>query len=132
MSDMQPIGTPLTLLDGVERRVLFTLSVVDEVQDKFDLTVPEVFELTGDKKRQSEVTGYLVTTLINHAIKRENQLNGTNCKPLTEEYVRDNIDMVILPKIHRAIARSYGYSVPEPDEDDYTGKEPDPQTEPNS
>ena len=124
MSDMQPTGTPLTLLDGVDRRVLFTLSVVDEVQSKYDETVPEVFKRTCDLKQQSDVTAFLVATLINHAAKREKSKDT-----VTEEYVKDNIDMIILPKINRAIAKSYGYSVPEPDDDEE--EEPDLETEPN-
>ena len=124
MSDMQPIGTPLTLLDGVERRVLFTLSFVDEIQSKYNDTVPEVFQRTGDLKQQSDVVAYLVTTLINNTAKRD-KTDDT----VTEEYVKDQIDMIILPKINRAIARSYGYSVPEPDEDD---DESDSETEPSN
>ena len=124
MSDMQPIGTPLTLLDGVERRVLFTLSVVDEIQSKYNETVPEVFQRTGDLKQQSDVVAYLVTTLINNTAKRD-KTDDT----VTEEYVKDQIDMIILPKINRAIARSYGYSVPEPDEDD---DDSDSEMEPSS
>ena len=124
MSDMQPLGTPLVLLDGVERRVLFTLSVVDEIQSKYEETVPEVFRRTGDLEQQSDVVAFLVTTLINHAARREKSEDT-----VTEEYVKDNIDMVILPKINRAIARSYGYSVPEPDEDE---DDSEIATEPNS
>ena len=114
MSDMQPVGTPLTLLDGVERRVLFTLSVVDEVQGKYDLTVPEVFQKTSDLKEQSGIIAFLVTTLINHAAKR----SGKKEDAVTEEYVKDNIDMIILPAINRSIGRSYGYSIPDPEDDD--------------
>ena len=124
MSDMQPIGTPLTLLDGVERRVLFTLSVVDEVQSKYDLTVPEVFERTSNLREQSDIIAFLVSTLINHAAKRDKKVNE-----VTEEYVKDNIDMIILPKVNRSIAKSYGYSVPDPEEDD---QESDLKTEPSS
>ena len=126
MSDMQPMGTPLVLLDGVERRVLFTLSVVDEIQAKYNETVPEVFQRTGDLKQQSDVVAFLVTTLINHANKREKSKDT-----VTEEYVKDNIDMIILPKINRSIARSYGYSVPE-DEEDEEDEEPETTTEPSS
>lgn len=118
MSDLQPIGTPLTLLDGVERKILFTLSVVDEIQAEYGETVPEVFARTSDPKEQSDVTTFLVMTLINHAIRRENREKGTNMEPVTEEYVKDNIDMIILPKVSRAIAVSYGYSVPDPEEEE--------------
>lgn len=125
MSDMQPMGTPLVLLDGVERRVLFTLSVVDEIQAKYNETVPEVFQRTGDLKQQSDVVAFLVVTLINHAAKREKSKDT-----VTEEYVKDNIDMIILPKINRSIARSYGYSVPE--DEDEEDEEPETTTEPSS
>ena len=114
MSDMQPLGTPLTMLDGVERKVLFTLSVVDEVQSRYDLTVPEVFQRTADLREQSDIIAFLVTTLINHAALR----GGNDKEVVTEEYVKNNIDMIILPEINRAIGRSYGYSMPDPDEDD--------------
>lgn len=126
MSDMQPIGTPLTMLDGVERHVLFTLSVVDEVQSKYDQTVPEVFQRTANLKEQSDIIAFLVTTLINHAAKR----SGKKDEAVTEEYVKDNIDMIILPKINRAIGKSYGYSIPDPEDDEEI--ESDLKTEPNS
>ena len=125
MSDMQPIGTPLTMLDGVERRVLFTLSVVDEVQSKYNETVPDVFKRTGDLMQQSDVVTFLVMTLINHAAKREKSK-----ETVTEEYVKDNIDMIILPKINRAIAKSYGYSIPEPEDED-EDIDPEPTKEPS-
>jgi hypothetical protein len=130
MSDLQPIGTPLTLLDGVERHVLFTLSVVDDIQSEYDMTVPEVFQRTGNAAEQSDIVAFLALTLINHAIRRENRIEGTNKKELTLEYVKDNIDMIIMPQINRAIAKSYGYSVPEPDDED--GKDSDRAKEPNS
>ena len=118
MSDLQPKGTALTLLDGEERRILFTLSVVDEIQSHYGLTVPEVFAKTGDPKEQSDALSFIVLSLINNSIKRNNRLHGTDEEYLTMEYVKDNIDMLIIPEINRAIAKSYGYSVPEPDEDD--------------
>lgn len=127
MSDLQPVGIVLKLRDGVERRILFTLSVVDEIQSHYDLTVPEVFAKTGEAKEQSDALGFIVLSLINNAIKRENRLRGTDEPYLTMEYVKDNIDMLIIPEINRAIAKSYGYSVPEPDEDD----EPDPKKGPS-
>ena len=115
MSDMQPSGIPLVMLDGVERRVLFTLSVVDELPAKYDMTVPEIFEKTGiASKERSQVTTDLVMSLINNAV-RTGRCEG---EPVTEEYVKDNIDMIIRPRIHNQIARSYGYSVPEPDDED--------------
>ena len=126
MSDMQPVGTPLVMLDGVERHVLFTLSVVDELQAKYDMTVPEIFEKTGiANKERSQVTTDLVMALINNAV-RTGRCEGD---PVTEEYVKDNIDMIILPRIHNQIARSYGYSVPEPDDED---DESDSVKEPSS
>ena len=126
MSDMQPLGTPLTMLDGVERKILFTLSVVDEVQSRYDQTVPEVFQRTADLREQSDIIAFLVTTLINHAAKRA----GKEEEAVTEEFVKDNIDMIILPDINRAIGKSYGYSIPDPEEEEDT--EPDLRMEPSN
>ena len=41
MSDLRPRGIPV-VLDGVERHFLFTLNIIDEIQDRYGKTLHEV------------------------------------------------------------------------------------------
>ena len=53
MSDMRPSGIAVTV-GGVERHVLFTLAVVDEIQSKYGLPVSEVIPFK-DKNNENPV-----------------------------------------------------------------------------
>ena len=111
MSDLQPKGIPITLLDGVERRILFTLSAVDIIQSHYDLPLATVMTKLADENEVYRTISYIVTVLINDAIRREKS-GGTE---ITEEEVKDLIDVPLAGKINRAILRAYGYSLPEAD-----------------
>ena len=43
MSDLKPRGIPI-ILDGVERHFLFTLNIIDELQDKYGKNLYEIIE----------------------------------------------------------------------------------------
>ncbi len=114
MSDLQPQGIPITLLDGVERHFLFTLSAVDIIQSHYDLALATVIAKLADEREVYDTISYLAAVLINDEIRR----SGLVEEKMTQERIRDLIDVPLAGKISRAILRSYGYSLPENDEDD--------------
>ena len=112
MSDMRPSGIAVTV-GGVERHVLFTLAVVDEIQSKYNLPVSEVIAKMSDEMEVYPVIVSIITSLINDEIIR----TGSG-DPVTEEWAKRNITVPECDGIIAAILQSYGISVPEKDEDE--------------
>lgn len=113
MSELRPKGLPLTLMDGVERHVLFTLSVVDDVQSHFDKPISKIIAQLADEKTVYQTLSYLTLALVNDELLR----NGEK-KMLTEQDIKWNIEIRMAKRIITVILKAYGYSMPEPDEDD--------------
>ena len=113
MSDMRPSGIAVTV-GGVERHVLFTLAVVDEIQSKYNLPVSEVITKMSDEMEVYPVLVSIIASLINDEIIRKE----TGEDPVTEEWLKRNITVPECDGIITAILQSYGISVPEKDEDE--------------
>ena len=116
MSDLRPKGTPV-VIDGEERHLLFTLNVIDEIQDHFDAPMSDVWDKLTDKRESEKTIRYLVCTLLNDEAARE-QRNGKELKSYTEEEVGWAITIGNVNEIMMALLDAYGLSLPEPDEDD--------------
>lgn len=113
MSDMQPKGIPVTV-DGVERHFLFTLAVVDEVQDHYNMPVNEVIQEMNDDMKVYGVTAYLTMSLTNDDIIR----SGSKEDLYTLDRINRVLTVPMMDGLIAAILQAYGISVPEPDEDD--------------
>lgn len=120
MSDLRPKGLPITLLDGKERDILFTLAVVDEVQDHYDQAVAKVMARITDPRETYPVMAFLLTALINDSIRRA----GNNEDPIKLEDVKELVDVPLAARLIRPVMTSYGYSLPESDEEE----DPNPRT----
>ena len=116
MSDLRPRGTPV-VIDGEERRLLFTLNAIDEIQDHFDAPMSDVWDKLTDKRESDKTIRYLICTLLNDEAARE-QRNGKELKSYTEEEVGWGITVENVNEIMMALLDAYGLSLPEPDEDD--------------
>ena len=55
MSNLKPRGIPI-VLEGEERHFLFTLNTIDEIQDKYDKSMGEIFE---ELQEEENCYGYL-------------------------------------------------------------------------
>lgn len=122
MSDMQPRGIPL-ILDGKERHILFTLNVIDNIQDQFDLSLEDVIDQLTDKRKSNQTLKLLLEALLEDEIERKefageaHGLKHYNSKEIGWLISQENVTEVTL-----AILRAYGVSLPEP-EDDYPNQE---------
>lgn len=116
MSDLQPKGVPVTFLDGVERHFLFTLAAVDDVQDHYGEAVGKVMTRISDEMEGYGVLAYLAMVLANDEIRRST--GKTDDDYLTEQQVKEMIDVPLAGKVLRAIFKSFGHALPESDDDD--------------
>lgn len=112
MSDLKPKGVPLTL-DGEERHLLFTLNVVDEVQEHYDCALEEVIDRLTDKKESAKTLRYLTMVLLNDEAERAHQEGQ---KTYTEKEVGWLITQDNVLEVTVAVLKAYGLSLPEPDE----------------
>nr|DAV48399.1 MAG TPA: tail tube protein [Caudoviricetes sp.] len=115
MSDLRPKGVTITI-DGTERNLLFTLNVIDEIQDHYDMAMTEVWDKLTDKREAEKTIRYLLCTLLNDEAEREKR-NGRELKNYTEKEVGWIISVDDVDEILSALLKAYGVSLPEPDED---------------
>lgn len=113
MSEMRPSGIAVTV-GGVERHVLFTLAVVDEIQSKYSLPVSDVIQKMSDEMEVYPVIVSIITALINDEIIRK----GSGEDLVTEDQLKRIITVPECDGIIAAILQAYGISVPEKDEDE--------------
>lgn len=115
MSVLRPKGIPCEVA-GVERHLLFTLAVVDDLEDHYDLPVESVVEMLTDERKVYRVLSYVLTTLVNDEIAARNYAEGKNEPAITEEEIKWSVDVRDTGRLARAVMQAYGYSFPEADE----------------
>ncbi len=116
MSDLRPRGVPV-MVEGVERHFLFTLNVIDEIQDHYDMSLSDVVDKLTDKKESLKVMRYLIAALLNDEVARKGTEEKQNLKLYSEEEVGWIVDATNMEKMTVALLKAYGLSIPEPDED---------------
>ncbi len=112
MSDLNPKGV-LVVLGGEERRLLFTLNAVDEIQDHYDCSLEEVIDRLTDKRESVKTLRYLVMALLNDEAERSGKEGQ---KQYTEKEVGWLITQDNATEVTLAVLKAYGLSLPEPDE----------------
>ncbi len=111
MSDIRPAGAPLKFA-GIKYELLFTVNVIDEVQDAFDIHIDDLITLLGDSKSRDfrRNVAKILTYLINEAILIKSDETGEEPKLLTEEYVRRHLSNVNMSECFAAICSAYSLS----------------------
>lgn len=117
MSDLQAKGLPFTL-GGVERHLLFTLAVVDEVQAKYDKPVSDVLFDMKDPQKTYEILAFVTRALVNDEIARNNYFNNRSDSEVTDQEIKWMIDVPTSAQLVKAIFKAFGYSIPEDEDDD--------------
>lgn len=112
MSDLRPKGVPL-MLDGEERHLLFTLNVVDGIQDHYDCALEEVIDRLTNKKESAKTLRYLTMALLNDEAERSGKEEK---KTYTEKEAGWLITQENVLEVTVAVLKAYGLSLPEPDE----------------
>lgn len=112
MSDMQPKGNEIEL-GGRKFRLLWTINLIDEIQDKYDIPISEVDKLFKDERNSIKTIRYLITTLINEAI-----LDDERGEPKVDEmWVGRKITPSNIHTLRVAILGSFSDGLPEGEHD---------------
>lgn len=112
MSDLTPKGTMITV-DGVERKILFTFSVVDELQDLFGKSIDEIIseylENASSEKNLSSLMKMTSTMLDVFARESDESIgHGHFDGYVTSKNVYEIVSLIL---------SEYGLDLPDPEED---------------
>jgi arginine/lysine/ornithine decarboxylase len=118
MSDLRPKPVEITL-DGKTYGLLFTLNVIDDIQDKTGLPINDVIDALHDDYKRFKTLKTLLALMINEYID-EYELKETY---VTERYVGRKIGVYGIEEMVSKIASALTLSYPEED------GSPNPQSE---
>ena len=116
MSGLRPRGIPI-IFDGVERHFLFTLNLVDEIQEKYGKNLLQVLDQMV-KEDQSEHTLRDITVMLLNDEAERAERRGQEIPKVTEADVGEMIGLDNYWDVVKAILEAYGISLPEPEEED--------------
>lgn len=127
MSDLNPKGLEF-VIGGAKRHLLFTLNVIDSIQDHYDLPVYDALKMLAEPRKQAKALKYFLTVLLNDEWEREKAKgNKTLLKELTQKEVGWMLDTSNLAPAVSAVIQAYSGSLPKPDEDDDPNQKSEPQ-----
>lgn len=119
MSDLRPQPRKINL-GGQEFGLLFDLNVIDDIQEKFDISISELPNLLKTERTAVKPIRYILTALINEAIDDEE-----SGKPhVDEKWVGRKITPANSAQIQNDILLAFSDGIPKTEEDD-----PNPQSE---
>ena len=119
MSDLKPKRTKIEL-GGKEYGLLFNLNAIDDIQDKFDISISNMADLMSDERKVFKVLKFLLATLINEAID-----DDESGEPhVTESFIGRKITPAKIPELKNAIMAAFSEGTPKSEDED-----PNPQSE---
>lgn len=121
MSDLRPTGTAVEI-GGQEHRLLFTISVIDEIQDKCNMPLVDAIRhvidvASGSTDKEHLTVFYKVLAAL---------LNREKDKMQEAEEIDGLIRPLAFAGIANKILEAFGISMPDPDEEDEEPEESDP------
>jgi len=114
---MQPKAIKINLGDK-EYGLLFTINIVEAIQDKYDIPASELVTLLKDEKKNIKVLKFLITALINEA-QDDLEPKGEH---VDEQYVGRKITTWNVRTLQESILKAFSEGAPKTDPDG----EPDP------
>lgn len=116
MSDLRPVGVPV-MIEGVERHMLFTLNVIDEMQEHYNEPLAEIINNLMKKSSAVKTLRYMTYALLEDELQRK-AAGGEKLKKYSEKEIgwlitRENEEEIML-----AILKAYGLALPESDDEE--------------
>lgn len=118
MSDLKPKGIEITI-NGVNRRIMFTLNAIDKIQEKYGKPLHEVIDEITKFDLSNHVLRDVLLILLEDEAERENARN-TYYMPeeMTEKEMGWFLSLENQVEVTKLVLMAYGVSLPEPDESD--------------
>lgn len=116
MSDLKPTGDRIRLGKN-DYKLLFSLNVVDDVQDKFDTPISELPKLMQDPKKQIKNVLQLLAMLVNEGIDFDNDMDGGKRPHIDARFVGRYIDANNVGELKSKILNSMVSGIPKQEDD---------------
>jgi hypothetical protein len=121
MRDLRPKGIEINI-DGKQRSLLFTINVIDELQERYDLAIYEVIqklfsEEEKDKKESYKVLKCITTVLINEDVAIHNDESEEKWEEVTEKYIGRKLTIENMGYVAILILKAYQNSLTTSEED---------------
>ena len=114
MGIFKPRGVAI-VLNGEERHFLFTLNMIDQIEEKYDKPLMEVLEDAGNGHLMRDI----VVILLNDEAERNKRMKASvEYSTVTEADVGDMIGLDNYYEVMKALLKAYGISMPEVDEEE--------------
>lgn len=122
MEILKQMGEPLNI-DDKERHLLFTLNVIDEIQEHYDKLISDVLsEMLGESEEQRRksysVLRYVVTALVNEDVEIHNEASEDKWQNVTEEYIGRRLNNRNYGEVALRVIRAFQRHLPESDDND--------------
>jgi len=112
MSDLKPQGISL-VLDKKEYKLYFDLNVIDDIQEKFDIPIEQMFDILNDNKRVYKALKFILATLINEGI----DYFETGEKHVTERQIGRLLTPANLKEAGSKVLKAFSAGTPESEEE---------------
>lgn len=122
MRILKPTGVPVKI-DDKERKLLFTLNVIDEIQEYYDQSIGEVLKTAFAEDAESQRRSYgiirkILTVLINEDVEMHNEEQEEKWDKVDEKYVGRRIGQHNLEYIAIKILEAWSGSLPKINEEE--------------
>ena len=106
-------------MNGEERHFLFTLNMIDQIEEKYDKPLMEVLEDVANDTGNGHLMRDIVVILLNDEAERNKRMKASvEYSTVTEADVGDMIGLDNYYEVMKALLKAYGISMPEVDEDE--------------
>lgn len=131
MSDLNPKGIKINF-DNKERHLLYTLNVIDQIQNHYDMAINEVMNLLygtepDSRKKSYSMLRYIITVLVNEDVTIHNESSPDDkWESVSENYIGRHVTLHNVGEVSLAVIKAYTSTIPDTDEDEEGDNEDDP------
>lgn len=111
MKTLKPEGVDINF-DGINRKFLFNINVVYDIQEHFDTSIEEVIQNIYNKKDKNskydyKLLAYVAVALSNEDTRIFNKTSAVKREMIDEEYITTKIPYLSIRKIVDAVFKAY-------------------------
>lgn len=115
------------VLGGIEFDLIFTINVIDDLQDKFDISIEQLGDIMSGRDKFKAIR-YILTELINEGIDNSNYISGDKVPHVTERQVGRWLNVNNIGMASECIFAAFTAGVPDGSDDEDEDDTANPQT----
>lgn len=122
MRILMPQGEPINF-DGIDRKLLFNINVIDELQEHYDMNIADVFKLilTTDPEKVGKSYDnlcYILSVLVNEDTRIYNKTASEKREIITESEIKEYITHGTANVLTYYVLKAFNKGMPKKGEED--------------